>query len=121
MADIDRFMAKVHKNPNSCWEWQGQTDKDGYGRFATRVLGKTKAWMAHRFSYSYYKQDPGKLFVCHSCDNTSCVNPDHLWLGTHKDNMRDMKSKNRQKGSYKQKYLELLEKYNKLLEENRRP
>ena len=128
MAEIDKFMSHVKKQSTGCWEWTASKDRQGYGRFSTRILDKdgkfikNKCHMAHRFSYTHYKGDPTGLFVCHECDNPSCVNPDHLWLGTHKDNMRDMVSKGRRRtGGYKKLYLELLEKYNKLLEESRRP
>ncbi len=93
MADIDRFMAKVKKQPNGCWEWQGSKDYDGYGKFYNKdITGE----IAHRWSYWYHKGNPTGMFVCHTCDNPSCVNPAHLWLGTAKDNTKDRNKKNRQ-------------------------
>lgn len=78
-----------------CWEWQGYTFK-GYGR---RNFGqkKTKRKVeVHRISYMIYKGDiPMGMQVCHSCDNRSCFNPDHLWIGTQKDNLQDMSRKGR--------------------------
>jgi hypothetical protein len=110
MNTIDRFMKKVLKQPNGCWDWQAQLDKGGYGRFQNKA--------AHRWSYQYFKSDPGQLLVCHNCDNRKCVNPDHLWIGSHQDNMRDMMKKGR-RGTvlYKKMYFELLEKYNALITE----
>jgi hypothetical protein len=72
-------------------EWAMFTNANGYG--VTRYNGK--ACLAHRVSYEISKGDIGGACVCHSCDNPSCVNPEHLFLGTHKDNMDDMRSKGR--------------------------
>jgi len=76
-----------------CWNWIASKTIEGYGlfRFMNRMV------RSHRFSWELYngKIPLGKL-VCHSCDNTSCVNPEHLWLGTDKDNAKDKVKKNRQ-------------------------
>lgn len=80
---------------NGCWEWQKYKNEWGYGRL--RHNGKKV--LAHRASYEVFKGDFDKnLLVCHSCDNPSCVNPDHLFLGTNKDNVDDCISKGRHKG-----------------------
>ena len=83
----------VDQNTN-CHVWTGHKDKDGYGRLV--LQGKT--WLAHRLSYFHRVGDIGTLQVLHSCDNPSCINPEHLRLGTVIDNMRDKQERNRVKG-----------------------
>lgn len=90
---MDRFLSKIEKISSGCWEWRGGKSR-GYGQF--RYHGKMVA--AHRFSWQFYKgKIPKRKFVLHSCDNTGCVNPDHLFLGTQSDNMKDMFAKRRRK------------------------
>lgn len=75
-----------------CWVWQGPVTKRGYGR--VYAIGKT--WRAHRLAYHIIFGDiPKGMLVCHSCDNPPCCNPEHLFLGTNKDNSEDMVNKNR--------------------------
>lgn len=95
-TDIDRFWFKVQKT-DECWLWIGGQRKNSRGNsnYGTFCLnGKDR--YAHRISYLIaYGNLPSELDVLHHCDNTLCVRPDHLWLGTHTDNMRDMFSKGR--------------------------
>lgn len=80
------------ENPNSCWLWAGYRNRSGYGQ----VSAHCKHMLAHRVSWEiHHGPVPDGLFVLHHCDVPSCVNPDHLWLGTHTDNMRDMSKKQR--------------------------
>jgi len=86
-----RFFAKIQKT-DSCWLWTGTITGGGYGHFRTNKGPRG----AHRVSFELKNGSiPKGLDVLHHCDIRNCVNPDHLWLGTHKDNMRDMESKNR--------------------------
>jgi hypothetical protein len=89
---MDRFWAKVEKT-DGCWQWTGSRNSDGYGNFHDRGTHSTKA---HRFIYERtYGEIPPGYNVCHRCDNPSCVRPDHLFLGTQADNMRDCQRKGR--------------------------
>lgn len=78
---------------NSCWTWLGYRDRDGYGNFCLNG----RPYQAHRISWAYYnnKEIPKGMLICHTCDNPSCINPDHLFLGTPKDNMVDKYNKGR--------------------------
>ncbi len=77
-----------------CWIWNGWLDKDGYGRFQNPIYKNENR--ASRLSYLLYKGAiPKGLCVCHICDNPSCVNPNHLWLGTQGENARDRQKKGR--------------------------
>jgi hypothetical protein len=86
-----RFWSKVKKT-SGCWIWTGATNSCGYGD----IWATTRLERAHRVSW-FFAHGPipeGKL-VLHKCDNPPCVNPDHLFLGTHRDNTQDMFKKNR--------------------------
>jgi len=86
----------IKKIENGCWEYQGTINQWGYGRISCGGRKNEKILLVHRLIYEYYfGVIPDKLFVCHDCDNTKCCNPDHLFLGTHIDNMEDMVKKGR--------------------------
>jgi len=79
-----------------CWEWTGQIDYKGYGRRTITIDGKKQKKPVHQTAYRLWKGTISKgLCVCHTCDNRKCFNPDHLWLGTQKDNLQDMSLKGR--------------------------
>lgn len=94
---IDRIMAKVVVDEKSeCWNFTGSPNKRyGYLIIDSRKLTRRQI-SVHRFMYEHFKgKVPDSLYVCHSCDNTKCCNPEHLWAGTQTDNMRDMSRKGR--------------------------
>jgi len=93
LADRLRFESKYVKDEKTeCWEWIAGKFDSGYGAFQDE--GKLVG--AHRASYALYTTHiPEDLCVLHRCDNRSCVNPSHLFLGTRKDNHDDMVSKGR--------------------------
>ena len=93
-GQLKRFMNFVSPEPNSgCWLWTGSTTVCGYPQIS---LNGTPV-RAHRASFEFFKKTTIKnKIICHTCDVPSCVNPDHLFCGTHSDNSKDKVFKNRQ-------------------------
>lgn len=92
--ELKKFWSKVDKSggPTACWIWTGIKSGGGYGG----MLFGGKERLAHRISYELANDEiPPGLCICHHCDNRICVNPSHLFMGTHQDNMRDMVWKGR--------------------------
>ena len=92
-SDIDRFWSKVDvRGEDECWEWLGgRGARGGYGQFR---LGKNVV-SAHRIVFRVIGGYLNNLFVLHSCDNPPCVNPNHLSLGSHAENIQDISNKGR--------------------------
>lgn len=86
-----RFLSFIQKTEN-CWLWMGGKNRRGYGKFQNGY----KTIIASRMAYELFKGPlEDKKLVCHTCDNPPCVNPDHLWLGTNRDNQLDSIKKGR--------------------------
>lgn len=98
MTEADRVIPEKRfyrflKYNNGCWNWMGSKSQTGYGGFALTRRNKIGA---HRFSWKYFRGPiPAGMCVLHKCDNPSCVNPAHLFLGNSSDNMKDMFAKHR--------------------------
>lgn len=104
----ERFWPKVEKT-DYCWNWIAALNCEGYGQF--KLNGTMKA--AHRVSWEIHNGPiQNQLHVLHKCDNPQCINPDHLFLGTHQDNSDDKMAKNRQSVKLtKEQVLEIRYKY----------
>lgn len=88
----EHLRARVKVLGNGCWEWQGFVHKEPnpYGEMSYRG----KQWRTHRLSFTLFKGPiPAGLDICHTCDYKRCCNPEHLFPGTHRDNMLDMRAK----------------------------
>lgn len=93
---MERLLAGFIPEPNSgCWLWTRATNNQGYGLLWANGCLR----LATRISHELHIGDPGRLNVCHTCDTPACFNPDHLFLGTQKDNFADARSKGRLKGN----------------------
>lgn len=98
-----RFERRVIREPHpkGCWLWRGSHNPRGYSKMGWIRNGKRDWLYVHRVSYEiHHGQIPDGMHVLHRCDNTGCVNPAHLWLGTHDDNMVDRTVKKRSRNQY---------------------
>lgn len=102
---VASFMSLIGTTGEDCWLWEGATYNCGYGVFRWR--GKNRAASRVSWEIANGKDAPDDKDVLHTCDNRLCVNPNHLVLGTHKDNMHDMRAKGRGTGKNKRQYQQL--------------
>lgn len=95
----ERLLTHRYQQPNGCWRWTGCKNQDGYGLIGgPRINGKPYARKTHRVAYAeFIGRIPKGLSVLHKCDNRACINPEHLYLGTQRDNVRDMAERNQRR------------------------
>jgi len=94
LETINELLSHVKKQPYGCWDWQDASSKTNGGYIQVMYCGQQ--WLAHRLAYHLAFGDyPKELHVCHECDNPGCCNPNHLFLGTAKDNTQDAVLKGR--------------------------
>ncbi|RKS06677.1 HNH endonuclease [Nocardiopsis sp. Huas11] len=99
ISDYDRFMSHTDTSggPDSCWPWLRYKDRGGYGEFDVTRNGRQKKYKATRWilAYTLGRELTSDELAMHSCDNPPCVNPRHLRVGTHAENMEDMRARKR--------------------------
>lgn len=90
---LDRIESKYEAVTESgCWIWTASVNKAGYGQISM----PGRPMLAHRVCWEFYKGPiPNGKFICHKCDTPGCINPDHMFVGDHRDNMQDMRNKGR--------------------------
>ena len=94
-AQRSRFWSNIRTGPiDQCWLWTKSTSR-GYGQFRVSIKGKVHGAKSHRMAYFLFFGDLGALLVCHKCDVRACCNPNHLFLATSDENMKDMLRKGR--------------------------
>lgn len=92
-----QFWKHVEKTDLGCWVWKGKTDRDGYG-----ILPRIGRLKAHQFSFLLHTGPLIEgLLICHTCDTPGCVRPDHLYIGTPKENVEDMVRRGRHRNQYR--------------------
>lgn len=97
---VERFLLLFKRaDGDSCWLWTGSTQSSGYGQLHQGDGENRRAFLAHRLSYEHFVGPiPADKCVLHRCDTPRCVRPDHLFLGTRRDNVADMNKKGRRRG-----------------------
>jgi hypothetical protein len=91
----ERFYVKLRPLANGCWEWIASSSSRGYGEIWDGAAGKNRKATHVSWELAHGKPFPAGMYACHSCDNPACVNPEHIFVGSQKDNLRDASDKKR--------------------------
>ncbi len=103
--------SRTSASENGCWEWTSTLQKTGYGKIQDWLH---KSRLAHRAIYALAVAPiPVGMYVLHSCDNRRCINPEHLWLGTHADNQKDKVQKGRHNYKFSADEIDQIKRYHK--------
>ena len=107
MKKAKPFFTRCLIDPDTgCWNWTSGKDAGGYGGLTVN----RKSWKAHRYSWFLVNGPiPKGMCICHHCDNPSCINPQHLWIGTNEENIQDRNIKGRQAKGHKNRNARLNE------------
>lgn len=102
---IERYERNINRTA-TCWEWTKSLSNNGYAQIRVGRPGNGPVWLVHRWAYQHFVGPiPEGMMVLHRCDNRKCSNPEHLYVGTQADNMRDRSERHPNARGYKRPFV----------------